>query len=141
MLQFQLIQLGFVVFIGVFFGVEGILYFLMSATMGFLLLETVNYIEHYGLSRERDAKGRYQRVMPFHSWNSDHVVGRLVLFELSRHSDHHFLANRKFQVLRHMDETPQMPTGYPGMMLMSLVPPIWFKVMNRQLDNFNKEVA
>jgi len=141
MLQFQLIQLAFVSIIGAVFGVMGVIYFLLAATMGFLLLETVNYIEHYGLSREKDRNGCYQRVMPFHSWNSDHVVGRLVLFELSRHSDHHFLANRKYQVLRHMDDTPQMPTGYPGMMLMSLVPPLWFKVMNKQLDKFQIEKA
>ena len=141
MLQFQLIQLGFMGSIFFLFGLSGLLYFIAAATMGFLLLETVNYIEHYGLRREKSQNGRYERVMPFHSWNSDHVVGRLVLFELSRHSDHHFLANRKYQILRHIEDTPQMPTGYPGMMLMSLIPPIWFKVMNKQLDNFKAEAA
>jgi len=141
MLQFQLIQFGFMGSIFFLFGLSGLLCFMAAATMGFLLLETVNYIEHYGLRREKSEGGRYERVMPFHSWNSDHVVGRLVLFELSRHSDHHFLANRKYQILRHIDDTPQMPTGYPGMMLMSLIPPIWFKVMNKQLDNFKAEAA
>jgi alkane 1-monooxygenase len=109
-----------------------------SAVMGFLLLETVNYIEHYGL--ERDMNGNaYERVMPNHSWNSDHLVGRVILFELSRHSDHHYIASRKYQILRHMDESPQMPTGYPGMMLLSVIPPLWFLIMNDRINKL-KEV-
>jgi len=112
-------------------------YFVLAAIIGFLLLETVNYIEHYGLSRDKKGE-RYERVMPQHSWNSDHVVGRMMLFELSRHSDHHYIASRKYQVLRHIDESPQMPTGYPGMMLLAVVPPLWFKVMNARIDFFKK---
>lgn len=138
MLVFQLIQ---VVFVGVIFAVYGgqvMLFFVAAAVMGFLLLETVNYIEHYGLSRERKSNGAYERVMPHHSWNSDHMVGRLILFELSRHSDHHYIASRKYQILRHMDESPQMPTGYPGMMLLATVPPLWFKVMDGRI---NKKLA
>jgi alkane 1-monooxygenase len=108
--------------------------FLGAALMGILLLETVNYIEHYGLQREQLENGKYERAMPAHSWNSNHVVGRLMLFELSRHSDHHYLASRKYQVLRHHDNAPQMPTGYPGMMLLSLVPPLWFAIMNRRIE-------
>ena len=132
MLRFQLIQLAFLTTIWYFFGPITMLYFLGAATMGFLLLETVNYIEHYGLTREQKEKG-YQRVMPRHSWNSDHVVGRIMLFELSRHSDHHYLASRKYQILRHMEDSPQMPTGYPGMMLLALVPPLWYNVMHNRL--------
>ena len=99
------------------------------------LLETVNYIEHYGLQRDF-AKTTFERVKPAHSWNSNHLMGRLTLFELSRHSDHHYLASRKYQILRHMEDAPQMPTGYPGMILLALFPPIWFKVMHRQMDRF-----
>ncbi len=141
MLMFQLVQVVFMVLIFLTFGAMGLLHFVAAATMGFLLLETVNYIEHYGLRRDQSDEGRYERVMPQHSWNSDHIVGRLMLFELSRHSDHHYQANRKYQVLRHMEESPQMPTGYPGMMLMSLLPPLWFKVMNRKLDQFERQMA
>jgi alkane 1-monooxygenase len=99
---------------------------------GILLLETVNYIEHYGLQRRQIAEGKYERALPAHSWNSNHVIGRVMLFELSRHSDHHYLASRKYQVLRHHDNSPQMPTGYPGMMILATVPPLWFKVMNKR---------
>ena len=115
------------------------LYFLAAALIGILLLETVNYIEHYGLQRQSTGDGKYERAMPEHSWNSDHVIGRLMLFELSRHSDHHYLASRKYQVLRHHDHSPQMPTGYPGMMILSLVPPAWFYVMNRRIKKLQKE--
>ena len=132
MLRFQLIQLVFVAAIFFFFGwLTGIL-FVVAAVQGILLLETVNYIEHYGLQRKQVAEGKYERAQPEHSWNSNHVIGRVMLFELSRHSDHHYLASRKYQVLRHHDLSPQMPTGYPGMMLLSLIPPAWFYVMHRR---------
>ncbi|MGB3465008.1 MAG: alkane 1-monooxygenase [Cyclobacteriaceae bacterium] len=130
MLQFQLIQIGLCVVIGLVFGMSVMGFFIAAATFGFLLLETVNYIEHYGLTRQKNENGRYERVKPAHSWNSNHLLGRSLLFELSRHSDHHFLANRKFQTLRHMEDSPQMPTGYPGMMLLSTIPPIWFMVIH-----------
>ena len=101
------------------------------------LLESVNYIEHYGLTRNETENHQFERVQPHHSWNSNHIIGRLMLFELSRHSDHHYLASRKYQILRSYDNAPQMPTGYPGMILLSLVPPLWFKVMNNQMKKYN----
>lgn len=133
MIQFTLIQIAFIGLILYFFGGLVTLYFIAAALIGILLLETVNYIEHYGLQRRSTGEGKYERAMPEHSWNSDHVIGRLMLFELSRHSDHHYLASRKYQVLRHHENAPQMPTGYPGMMMLSLFPPAWFYVMNRRI--------
>ena len=121
MLRFQLIQVLFVSSIYFVFGTQITIYFLFAAVMGFLLLETVNYIEHYGLQRKININGKYERVQPFHSWNSNHPVGRIMLFELSRHSDHHFNASRKYQVLKNHDNSPEMPTGYPGMMILSLI--------------------
>lgn len=137
MIRLQLLQLALVIAVGWYFGWVILGYFMIAATIGFLLLETVNYIEHYGLSRKMIAEGRYERAMPQHSWNSNHVIGRLMLFELSRHSDHHYLASRKYQLLRHHESAPQMPTGYPGMMLLSLVPPAWFYVMNRRIERMH----
>jgi alkane 1-monooxygenase len=139
MLVYQLIQGALVLTIGLAFGWVTLLYFLAAATIGFLLLETVNYIEHYGLQREKLDNGQYERVRPDHSWNSNHPVGRLLLFELSRHSDHHYRAGRKYQLLRHMEGAPQMPTGYPGMMVMSTIPPLWFWVMHRQIDKYRAQ--
>lgn len=130
------IQILFLAVIGWFFGTIVMGSFMAAALIGSIQLETVNYIEHYGLARDRVESGRYERVKPHHSWNSNHIMGRLLLFELSRHSDHHFQASRKYQVLRHHDDTPQMPTGYPGMILLALVPPIWFWVMDVQMKRF-----
>jgi len=104
--------------------------FLGAALIGILLLETVNYVEHYGLLRQRDARGRYERVMPIHSWNSNHTLGRIVLFELTRHSDHHFDSTRKYQILRHHNNSPQLPFGYPASMLLALSPPIWRMIVH-----------
>jgi alkane 1-monooxygenase len=133
MIQFTAVQIALIALIFLGFGWLTSLYYLAAAAIGILLLETVNYIEHYGLQRKSLGEGKYERAMPAHSWNSDHVIGRLMLFELSRHSDHHYLASRKYQVLRHHDDSPQMPTGYPGMMILSLVPPAWFYIMNRRI--------
>ena len=137
MIQFQLLQIIFIAAIYFFFGKDITLSFMASACVGFLLLETVNYIEHYGLQRKKTAEG-YERAMPEHSWNSSHILGRLMLFELSRHSDHHYLASRKYQVLRHHEDAPQMPTGYPGMMILSLIPPLWFSVMHKRMERFSR---
>lgn len=138
MLQFQLIQAGLVAGIFIAFSWQTGLFFIAAATVGFLLLETVNYIEHYGLRRRKVTDDRYERVLPAHSWNSNHVLGRLMLFELSRHSDHHYRAGRKFQTLRHMEGSPQMPTGYPGMILLATIPPLWFAVMHREINKFRE---
>jgi len=133
MLRFLLLQILFVLAIYIIFSLKVMLLYMAAATMGFLLLETVNYIEHYGLQRKKLSDLRYERAMPWHSWNSDHTIGRLMLFELSRHSDHHYQAAKKYQLLSHYDDSPQMPTGYPGMMLLALVPPLWFWVMNARV--------
>ena len=133
MLQAQILQLLFLLLIFYVFDWKILLCYLGAAFFGIMMLENVNYIEHYGLSRNKSASGLYERAMPHHSWNSNHVIGRLMLFELSRHSDHHYLASRKYQILRHHDNAPQMPTGYPGMMLLAHIPPIWFKIMNKKI--------
>lgn len=108
--------------------------FLAAAVAGVLLLETVNYVEHYGLRRERLGDGRYEPVAPRHSWTSDRAVSRALLFDLSRHADHHAFPARPYAVLRHHEGAPELPTGYAGMVLLALVPPAFFAVMDRHLD-------
>ncbi len=130
MIRFSLWQIGLVVVIGLVFNWLTALLFVGAALVGILLLETINYVEHYGLRRALKPSGQYERVMPWHSWNSNHYIGRICLYELTRHSDHHYLASRKYQVLRHLDTAPQMPAGYPAMMLLALLPPLWFNVMD-----------
>jgi alkane 1-monooxygenase len=117
---------------GLFFGTKGVLFSLAIALVGVLLLETINYIEHYGLSRKLEGS-RYERVSPMHSWNSNHTIGRLVLYELTRHSDHHHRASKKYQILESIEESPQLPFGYTTSMLIAFFPPLWFKLMNKRI--------
>ncbi len=138
MLIYHILQLGFLIIVLLFFGIKTMLLFIAVSTIGILLLETVNYIEHYGLRRKKNMNGLYERTVHRHSWNSNHPLGRMMLFELTRHSDHHYKASRKYQLLKHHDEGPQMPTGYPGMMILSLFPQLWFKVMDRRVDETEK---
>ncbi len=112
------------------FGWPVLLFLLAQALYGVSLLEVVNYIEHYGLLRQRDEQGRLEACGPRHSWNANHVASNVFLLHLQRHSDHHANPARRYQALRHFDEAPQMPTGYAGMILLAYVPPLWFRVMN-----------
>jgi alkane 1-monooxygenase len=135
MFWFTLIQIGYLTLISYFFGVIGLTVVFFSGIVGFLLLETINYIEHYGLQRKKLPSGRYERVTEKHSWNSNHIIGRIVLYELTRHSDHHFKQTKKYQILEYHDESPQMPYGYPTSMVLSLFPPLWFSIMNKRVPS------
>lgn len=122
------------------FGAIGVLAFLAQSVIAVTLLEVINYLEHYGLSRREVVPGQYERVGPEHSWNSSHRVSNLYLFNLARHSDHHYLASRPYEMLRHFDEreAPQLPSGYAAMLLVALVPPLWFKAMDPRVDAWTK---
>ncbi len=137
MMWYQIIQILFLISIAYFFSIEVLYNYLPAAFIGILLLETVNYIEHYGLRRKKSESGIYEKVQVMHSWNSNHPIGRILLFELTRHSDHHYIANRPFQLLRHFDQSPQMPAGYPAMLILSLCPPLWFKVMDKRVEELS----
>jgi alkane 1-monooxygenase len=115
------------------FGPVVLPYLLLQAVLGFSLLEVVNYLEHYGLLRGRREDGRYERTRPEHSWNSNNVASNVLLYHLQRHSDHHANPVRRYQALRHVEEAPQLPTGYAGMILIAAVPPLWRRVMDRRL--------
>lgn len=130
MIVYALLILGIPIMIAIVLGVQTSIYFVGAALMGILLLETVNYIEHYGLSRKKVSEHRYQDVEPIHSWNADYRLGRIVLFDLTRHSDHHYEPSKPYQVLSSMEASSQLPAGYPAMMLLSLIPPLWYKVMH-----------
>lgn len=101
-----------------------------QSMVAILILETINYLEHYGLERQELAPGRFERVAPHHSWNSNHRISGWHLFNLPRHSDHHAWAHRPFPALRAWRDAPTLPYGYPTMVLLALVPPLWFRVMN-----------
>ena len=115
-------------------------FFVIQSILAFSLLEIVNYIEHYGIVRKEIAPGKYERVNPMHSWNSNHRLSNFFLFQLQRHSDHHANAIKRYQVLKHFEESPQLPSGYPAMILMASVPPLWFKWMNPKLNEWEENV-
>ena len=96
-------------------------------------LTSANYVEHYGLLRERLPNGKYETPQPHHSWNTNHLVTNLALFHLQRHSDHHAYPSRRYQSLRHFENLPQLPSGYFGMFPLSYVPALWFRVMDPRL--------
>ncbi|MBC3191195.1 fatty acid desaturase [Pseudonocardia sp. C8] len=115
------------------FGWRLLPYLLIQAVVGFTLLELVNYMEHYGMLRQQVGppdRRRYERVTPAHSWNSNNIATNVLLYHLQRHSDHHANPTRRFQTLRDFPEAPVLPTGYTGMMLAALVPPVFRRLMD-----------
>ena len=126
----------------VVFGIGFLPYLLLQAAVGIVLLEIVNYLEHYGMLRQKEHTGRYERVRASHSWNSNNIATNVLLYHLQRHSDHHANPTRRYQALRDVDEAPVLPTGYAGMILLALFPPLWFKVMDpRVLDHFDGDIT
>ncbi|MBS9534876.1 alkane 1-monooxygenase [Mycobacterium sp. M1] len=124
------------------FGPALIPFVVIQAVYGFSLLESVNYIEHYGLLRKTKANGRYERCTPEHSWNSDHLVTNLFLYHLQRHSDHHANPTRRYQTLRSMEEAPNLPSGYASLIGLTYFPPLWRKVMDhRVLAHYDGDVT
>ncbi len=115
---------------GAAFGWAGVVFFLGQSFVAVTELEIVNYIEHYGLHRRKLPNGRWERTAPQHSWNAPWLLTNLFLFQLQRHSDHHANARRRYSALRHYDDVPTLPAGYGAMIVLALVPPLWFRVMN-----------
>jgi alkane 1-monooxygenase len=134
-----------VVFWGVLIAVFGpalIPLVIIQAVIGFTMFETVNYLEHYGLLRNKNSNGRYERCAPVHSWNSDHVVTNLFLYHLQRHSDHHANPTRRYQTLRSIDGSPNLPSGYASMITLAYFPPLWRKVMDhRVLEHYDGDIT
>ena len=120
-----------------FFGWPTAVMYLMASIFGISILESQNYFSHYGLERKQKEDGSYERVKAIHSWNSDHLIGRILLFELSRHSDHHFMGAKPYQILESKDDSPVLPFGYPAMLILGYFPFIFKPIMARQLDKYS----
>ncbi|WP_035468558.1 alkane 1-monooxygenase [Algoriphagus mannitolivorans] len=143
MLVFHLTSLFFV--LGLFFGFSWLaerwvwevpVFFGIQSVLAFSLLEAVNYLEHYGMERKKLPNGRYEQVTALHSWNASEMVSNFFLFQLQRHSDHHWYAAKRYQVLDHHPQSPQLPAGYSAMILVAMVPPLWFSIMNPLLSRW-----
>jgi alkane 1-monooxygenase len=124
------------------FGPVVLPFLLLQAVYGFSLLEVVNYLEHYGLVRQKQEDGRYERCRPEHSWNSNNTASNVLLYHLQRHSDHHANPVRRYQALRHFDEAPELPSGYGTMITLAYLTPLWRKVMDaRVLAHYDGDVT
>ncbi|MRJ76430.1 alkane 1-monooxygenase [Aeromicrobium sp. SMF47] len=124
------------------FGWQILPYLVLQAVVGIWLLESVNYLEHYGMKRQKLASGRYERVNPSHSWNSNNIGTNVLLYHLQRHSDHHANPTRRYQALRDFKEAPTLPTGYAGMIVLTWVPQIWRSVMDEKvLDHYDGDLS
>jgi alkane 1-monooxygenase len=124
-----------------FFGAMGAVVLALQAAIAIALVEAVNYVEHYGLERRELAPGRYERIMPWHSWDSSHRLTNWMLINLARHADHHMLASKRYQALDPLDTAPQLPAGYGSMFLLALVPPLWRRKMDPRVIEWRVQHA
>jgi len=141
----SLLAAGACAFVAAWFGGAawwlGVVYFVGQGLAAIALLEVINYIEHYGLARRPVGEGppeRYERVDVTHSWNSNFALTNLLLFQLQRHSDHHAHATRRYQALRHFDDSPQLPAGYAAMIVLAALPPLWRRVMDPRVEAYRQ---
>jgi alkane 1-monooxygenase len=134
----QLFMVTLAVLLG---GWSGLVLFLIQAGVAFWQLELVNYIEHYGLTRKHLGDGKYEHVLPRHSWNSAQKASNWLLINLQRHSDHHYKPDRRFPLLQNHseDDAPQLPYGYPVMTLAAMIPPLWRRIMNPKVRAWRKK--
>ena len=141
MTRYGLTQVVVYAALGISLGPIAVAFWAGQSLTAIVFLEIINYVEHYGLSRREIAPGRYERVQPRHSWNASHRLTNWMLFNLQRHSDHHYLASRPYHMLRHYDDVPQLPAGYATMILCSLVPPLWRSIMHPRVEAWTERVA
>jgi alkane 1-monooxygenase len=140
MLWFVALPIAFGACLGAAFGWVAVAFFLAQSAIAIVELEMINYVEHYGLQRRKLPNGRYENVSAAHSWEAREALTNILLIKLQRHADHHINPVRRYQALRVFEQSPQMPTGYPGMMLLSLIPPLFFRVMNPRLDDHEQRL-
>lgn len=136
MIAWTALWLAFAGGFALWLGPPGLAFFLLQGLFAAGSLEIINYIEHYGLERRRGADGRFERTTHLHSWNSDYALSNLLLFQLQRHSDHHAFPKRRYPILRHHDDSPQLPGGYSAMFVLALVPPLWHRVIDPRVRRF-----
>jgi len=132
-LQVYAVTLAMLILFTTLFGPAILLFLIPHHFLAWLALTQANYVEHYGLMREKKENGKYERCQPEHSWNTNHTYSNLLSFHLQRHSDHHAYPQRPYQVLRDYEDVPSLPTGYGGCFAMAFIPPLWFKVMDKRV--------
>lgn len=139
LIGWHLVSLGIVAIYYFFFGLLGIIFFMGQCLIALITTHLINYIQHYGLKRRKLDDGRFEKFSPAHAWSCNFIISNLATFCLPRHSDHHLNPSRPYQLLRHIEDSPQMPMGYFGMFFMALIPPLWFKVVNPHISAYDPE--
>lgn len=140
LLGWSMLSLCWMLLMFTLFGQHGLVIFLAQSFIAITVLETINYIDHYGMERTKLANGQYSPVTHHHSWNASDILSNYGLLNLQRHSDHHAFPRRRYQILRHFDDSPQLPSGYAVMILLAFFPPLWRKVMNPLTLRYRKDV-
>lgn len=140
-LAWILVSLLLAIAIGLTLGIEAVMFWGVASAFAILELEIINYIEHYGLQRRRNAEGRYEAVEPHHSWNANTALVNAFLLNLQRHSDHHAHGAKPYVGLSSVSSAPQMPAGYGAMVMLALVPPLWRSVMDARLDQYQESTG
>ena len=133
MLLFGVLQILLMLLIFFTLGSYSLIFFLLQNAVAIALLHIINYLQHYGLMRKKNLAGGYERLGAHHAWNTAHYNRAINLFQLESHADHHMHPGRTFDKLSHNDDSPAHPTGYSFMVLLSLVPPLWFKIMDKRI--------
>ncbi len=133
MIQYLFFHLFILIACFAFAGLKGIIFIFSYALISIILLEVVEYIQHYGLKRE-NFNSKLEKYSPSHSWNSRHSIADWSTFNLGLHSEHHSISNKEYPLLSHDEKPKEMPANYPTMILMALIPPIWFMVMDKKLN-------
>ncbi len=141
LLAWTVVWLAMAAAFALWLGPLGLGFFLLQGLLAASSLEVINYIEHYGLERRIGADGRYERTTHLHSWNSDFALSNLLLFQLQRHSDHHAFPKRRYAILRHHADSPQLPGGYSAMFVLALMPPLWHRVIDPRVLAFRRAAA
>ncbi|PIQ23418.1 alkane 1-monooxygenase [bacterium (Candidatus Blackallbacteria) CG17_big_fil_post_rev_8_21_14_2_50_48_46] len=141
MLQYFVYSGGLGLGLTLLWGWTALFFYLGQSLVAFSLLEAVNYVEHYGLERQQIREGVYEGVNIRHSWNANFLLTNCLLFMLQRHSDHHAHQSRRYPVLRQFEESPQLPAGYAGMLLLALIPPLWKGVMDPRVRAYRQQVS
>ncbi len=134
-LLFAALQILLMLMILFVLGPFSLLFFLVQSSIAIILLHIMDYLQHYGLRRQKNLKGNYERLDVHHAWNAGHHGKSLNIFQLENHADHHMHPGRSFEKLTHHDDSPVHPAGYSFMVLLSLVPPLWFRVMNKRIPS------
>ena len=134
-LWFGILQVTIMVMILFVLNLQALLFFVLQNMVAITLLHVINYLQHYGLMRKANDVGKYEKLDAHHAWNTGRKNTSLNLFQLENHADHHMHPGKSFEELQHTEDSPEHPAGYSFMVLLSLLPPLWFKVMNKRITS------